>query len=584
MYLTQFLIDYFKSHTGRVAINMLFSLIIPVQDIVLPHFYGKLIDSLIKGEEILRKAALVIALFTLIELGFMLSDWHDIKTYATFQTFARQEILKNLMRQYERNFSDLHIGSLMSKLVKVPYTLVVWYERVKHVIIPYALMFACAVAYFSAYDKQLGLALLCATIAYSMIVIGVPGHFCRTHAVEKDKMVNNIHEEIDDTLRNFVAMHGDDEKQKAEMDRLEEYEELFTTRFASTMKCLMRTKMFTSLIIIVFTAFFILRSYELIKSKKLATAAFSSLFLVLIYISNSMMSLENQLREMIFDWGIITESDEMFNKGDVQGADGQGTGSDAIIKDIPATGIGMKNVSFAFPGATSPILKDISFHIEKGENVVILGDIGSGKSTILKLLLKFNEPTNGVVYLDGKPYNSWKLKDLKRKMGYVPQQPLLFNRSIIDNITYGTKGIARSKVEEFIKRVGVEAEFMNLEHGLDTKVGKNGSKLSGGQRQIVWCLRVFFQESSILILDEPTASLDVKSTETLKKLLSVMMKDKTVIVVTHDPGLLDLASRKIRVEGGKIIDNEKKDTTNTNILPKTRMNNQFVMTGGLLDN
>lgn len=585
MHLYGFLQDFVKHRPLMVTTNLAFSLLIPVQDIMLPHFYGKLIDSLTNNADIFMNVVYVLSIFVMLELGYIISDWHDIKTSAGFQTFTRQEILRNLMHKYEKNFADLYLGSLMSKVVKIPYTLVIWYERLKYHIIPYVLVFGFGVWYFASYDKFLGAALLVTAIIYAIVILGVPQYFCRGYAVEKDQMVNEIHEEIDDTLRNFIAMHGDIKKQEQEVHRLDRYEKLFTTKFAETMKCLMKTKVYTSLIVLLFTGTFILRSYALFQKKKMTTANFSSMFLILIYLTNTMMSLENQLREMIFDWGVIAESDELFEKPSAKLSLRQ---NDKPSEELPKNGIGMKHISFSFPGGGRKILKDITFHIEKGQTVVILGDIGSGKSTILKLLLKFNEPDGGDIYVNGQNYNNLDIREVKKKVGYVPQQPALFNRTVIENITYGTEGVTREQVQDFIKQIGVDKEFVNLENGIDTKVGKNGSRLSGGQRQVVWCLRTFFQNPDIVILDEPTASLDKKSKETLKVLLEVIMKDKTVVIVTHDDGLLEIAERRLRVVNGSIVEEkneenlESKSNIMTNSIHKIFGNGSFVMKGGLL--
>jgi len=553
MHIISFLQDFVRSNPGMVASNLSFSFLIPVQDVMLPHFYGKLINALITDKDIVKYIVYVIAIFMFLEIGFVLSDWHDIYTSSGFQTFTRQEILKNLLQKYENNFSDLYIGNLMSKVVKIPYTLVIWYERLKYAILPYILVFSFAVCYFAGYDKILGIALLITAVIYAICIIGIPQTMCRHPATEKDHMVNEIHEQIDDTLRNFISMHGDKDKQQHEVERLQNYEKLFTTKFADTMKCLMKTKIITSVIIISFTIIFILRSYILLRKKKLTAASFSSLFLILIYINGAMMSLESQLREMIFDWGIITESDELFEKHNKKNHLKQQKPmmpKDGKIPQEP--GIGMKNVGFTFPGGANPILQDITFHVNKGDTVVILGNIGSGKSTILKLFLRLNNPDYGCIYINGKPYSDIDIKDVKRQVGFVPQQPLLFDRTVIENILYGTENITKEQVETFIKNIGVEKEFVNLEHGIDSKVGKNGSKLSGGQRQIVLCLRVFFQNPEFIVMDEPTASLDTTSKETLKMLLNVIMKDKTVIIVTHDNELLEIANKKIYVENGVI--------------------------------
>ena len=572
MHLVSFLTDFVKHHPFMVGTNLSFSLLIPIQDILLPHYYGKLINAMITNKDILKYIVTVIIIFAVLELGFIISDWHDIYTSSGFQTFTRQEILKNLLEKYDYEFSDLYIGNIMSKIVKIPYTLVIWYERFKYHVIPYILVFGFAVCYFASYDNTLGLALLITAILYAVVIVGVPQCLCRGSATQKDQMVNEIHEQIDDTLRNFISMHGDKKKQHHEVYRLQEYERLFTVRFAQTMKCLMKTKILTSIMILSFTIFFILRSYKLLNTKKLDAASFSSLFLILVYISSTMMSLESQLREMIFDWGIITESDELFEKPTKRTT----KNIPKMSKDLPIeAGIGMQNVAFSFAEGNTKILEDVTFHIHKGETVVILGNIGSGKSTILKLLLKFHDPDSGTIYINGKPYDEMTMKEIKHLVGFVPQQPLLFNRTVMENILYGTENVSREQVNVFINNIGVDKEFENLENGIDSKVGKNGSKLSGGQRQIVLCLRVFFQNPEFIIMDEPTASLDKNSKQTLKLLLNVIMKEKTVIIVTHDDELLDIANRKIFVNEGRIEESKLKKKE------YERMEN-FFMENGLL--
>jgi ABC-type multidrug transport system fused ATPase/permease subunit len=579
MYVSGFLNDFFKAQPLTVLTNLSFAFLYPVQDVALPHFYGQLIESLTQNRNISKNIVFVLATFIAVEIGFIISDWHDIKTISSFQTFCRQEILKNIMKKYETEYSDLFIGDIMSKLVKIPYTVVVWYERLKQYIIPYVLVFGFAVCYFGSYDKVLGVALLVTSVVYAAVVAGVPQVYCSEASTAKDQMMNQIHEEIDDTLRNFIAMHGDTRKQNEEVQRLEQYEELFTARFAETMACLMKTKGYTSIIIVLFITVFILRSYVLLRAKKLSTSSFSSLFLILVYVLNCMLHLEGQLRDMIFDWGVLYESDDLFNK-----SPRQTSRVPRGVCDVPKEkGIGMRHVAFTFQGGGQRILEDITFHIKPEETVVILGDIGSGKSTILKILLNFNQPDSGCAYIDGKAYHEMDIKEVKRRVGYVPQQPILFNRSVHENITYGTEGVTRERVEMFLKEMGVDNEFTNLENGLDTKIGKNGSKLSGGQRQLVWTIRTYFQNPDVIILDEPTASLDEKSKVKIKMLLSVMMKHKTVIIVTHDDSLLELANRRLYVEKGRIVEKKGENEYSGNPIHASEGRDAYMMRGGLLN-
>jgi ABC-type bacteriocin/lantibiotic exporter with double-glycine peptidase domain len=168
-------------------------------------------------------------------------------------------------------------------------------------------------------------------------------------------------------------------------------------------------------------------------------------------------------------------------------------------------------------------------------------------------LIKLNNPTDGTIFLNGISYSDISLKDIRKKIGYVPQQPVLFNRSILDNIKYSNINISNETIMSLLHELNLIEAFSNLENGLDTKIGKNGSKISGGQRQLIWSLRILLHDPEILILDEPTASLDEKTKSLLIRLYDHFMGDKTIIMVTHDQTLMKYARRTIVLDSGRIV-------------------------------
>jgi ABC-type multidrug transport system fused ATPase/permease subunit len=260
-----------------------------------------------------------------------------------------------------------------------------------------------------------------------------------------------------------------------------------------------------------------------------------------------MKMINEEMRDITIEWGIIEGSSDILESKPVKIP----IASNNI--SIPHEGIGFANVSFTYPGTHRRILDDITLHINDGERVCIVGDIGSGKSTIIKLLMKYHINDTGVIYYQGKNYNDVNVKYVRKHLGYVPQQPTLFNRSIIDNILYGNNTHTKNDVIEYLKSLGIHDEFQKLDKGYDTIIGKNGSKLSGGQRQLVWCLRVLLKNPDVIILDEPTASVDEKTKNILYRLLNDIMKDKTTIMISHDPYLVNISSRVIHMKHGKII-------------------------------
>jgi ABC-type multidrug transport system fused ATPase/permease subunit len=193
------------------------------------------------------------------------------------------------------------------------------------------------------------------------------------------------------------------------------------------------------------------------------------------------------------------------------------------------------------------VLDGVDFKICPGERVAIVGGIGCGKTTMLKMLFKFLKPQQGALTWGGVDLQDIPTSVLRERVAMIPQMPVLFNRSIYDNITYGHEGVSRERVMGMLAELGLDEVVRGREGGLDFVVGKNGSRLSGGQRQLIWCMRVMLGDPQLLLMDEPTASIDKASKERLLRLLRHMMKDRTVVMVTHDEFLMRQATRVLRL-------------------------------------
>lgn len=539
---------YAKQNPWFLLSNISFSILIPIQDVMLPHLYGKVISAIEQNKRVIVPLTTVVIILSVLQIGYVASDWHDTQLFPDLQAFIRKNMLMKMFDNYETSFQDLFLGDIMSKFIKIPSHLTQCFERIKNYILPYIVAYIIATAYFAYYDPYLGVSLGILIVIYSYLVIGSP-FFCKDRSIAKDNAQNMLCEEIDDTLRNLVSVYGSDQREN-ELVRLEGYEKNFMKAYSSTMHCALRTRTYVTPIIIAFLVIFMWRCLKQIKTKKMTASNFIPLFIILLYILNSMLSLTDQVRDMIFEIGIISNFEDIFSFKSRETKRN-------TVQNIPMPpGILMRNVSFGYTKIMPPILKDFSMYIGRGEKVAIIGEIGSGKSTVLKLLLKLHEASQGEIYFNGVPYSQIPVKDVRKRIGYVPQQPILFNRSIIENIRYGNKHISDTEVERIIDELQLANEFTHLEHGLRTKIGKNGSKISGGQRQLVWCLRVLLSNPEVLILDEPTASLDEKTKNLMKNLFDRFMHNRTVIMVTHDPSLMKYANRLITMQKGAIVSDQ----------------------------
>jgi ATP-binding cassette subfamily C protein LapB len=221
--------------------------------------------------------------------------------------------------------------------------------------------------------------------------------------------------------------------------------------------------------------------------------------------------------------------------------------------------IEFRDVEFSYPNAAMTALKGFSCKILEGEKIVVIGRIGSGKTTLQKLLLGLYQPTGGAVLIDGVDIRQLDPADLRRNIGYVAQDVTLFYGTLRDNISIGAPYADDATIVAAAEAAGL-TEFVNRHPaGFDMMIGERGESLSGGQRQGVAIARAFLMDPPILLLDEPTSAMDFSSEQQFKERLKVAAGHKTVIIVTHRNSLLDLATRVIVVDDGKIVADGPRD-------------------------
>jgi len=206
--------------------------------------------------------------------------------------------------------------------------------------------------------------------------------------------------------------------------------------------------------------------------------------------------------------------------------------------------IAFEHVSFAYPGR-QPVLDKVSLTIAPGEIVALTGDNGIGKSTLVRLLLRFYDPTGGRITLDGVNIADIQVQDLRRQFGYVPQRALLFNGSIAENIAFGSADADSVQVERAARLAQAWDFIERLPRGLATEIGDNGIRLSGGQRQRIALARALFRDPPIYIFDEATSMFDLDGEAAFVESCIESLKQRTVIIITHRPASLALADRII---------------------------------------
>src|SRR5213592_2715994 len=214
--------------------------------------------------------------------------------------------------------------------------------------------------------------------------------------------------------------------------------------------------------------------------------------------------------------------------------------------------LAFRQVCFAY-GPDRPVLHDMSFEIAPGTRLGIVGATGAGKTTLISLLTRFYDPSNGAILLDGVDLRDYKLLDLRRQFAIVLQDAVLFSLSIAENIAYAAPGASREQVVAAAQAANAHEFIERLPQGYDTEVGERGVKLSGGQRQRIALARAFLKDSPVLILDEPTSSVDAKTERAIVDALERLKQARTVIVISHRSTTLAGCSAFLTVDGGRVV-------------------------------
>jgi subfamily B ATP-binding cassette protein MsbA len=211
------------------------------------------------------------------------------------------------------------------------------------------------------------------------------------------------------------------------------------------------------------------------------------------------------------------------------------------------------HVCFAY-SAESPVLNDLNIKISQGQRVGVCGPTGCGKSTIVSLIARFYDPTKGRVLIDGTDISNFKLDGLREQLGFVMQDTALFYGSVKENIAYGRPTATDEEIIEAAKLANAHEFVAKMPHGYDTLVGEKGVTLSGGQRQRIGIARAVVRNSPILILDEPTASLDSESEKIVMDALEKLMEGRTVITIAHRLSTIRDADKIIVLNAGFVTE------------------------------
>lgn len=539
--------DYFDKKKIVTLILYLITLFyIPLKIIGLPHIYSKFITN-IKSTNNLSSKYLIILICSWLFIQFIkvCSYYLHDKIFPPLSSFIRDKIIKIIIKRYKTNYKDLEMGDLITKIIKAPYIIDDIFDIMEDFIFRNLLLILSSFFYLFYYNKLIALVYI-VCIVFIILICSAYVKNCEKFVKVQEKVFDSTHEEIEDTLSNLLSIYTSN-KINYESNRIGKLNKDVYVTVQDLNRCNMKYQGGFS---IIFSIIFIVLNFvalKIYKSKQISYENFVSIVIINYSLLTSFMGIYYYTRRIV---NIKGRAKLFFDYLD--SLPYSSDNNKLKLKNLKKIEISLNNISFSYDNKKN-VLENISFKLKTNDIVAIVGKMGSGKSTLAKLLVRLKNFDSGSILINNTDIKLLEIGNLRNIIDYIPQHPKLFNRSLIDNINYGSnKPLKKQDIFNILDKLGnnsINSKFKNI---IDKNVGKNGSNLSGGQRQMVWILRSIIKNSKVVILDEPTSSLDYDSKIQIIQFIKKFSKDKIIIIITHDSELLKYVNRKIEIKNGKI--------------------------------
>lgn len=563
-------VDFLKQHKLFVASALLMLVAYPLEQVAFPQLYGKIIERVsgsgsgsASGPRALfdRIKYCLLALVVLLVIAqslYCTMDTVDSYMIPRLQAHYRQWLVRDVLQRFECEYKELEMGTIISKILKLPLTVRDVYHQFRVYIVPCLLVTCVALAYFFYADAPTGVvATLTLAVFYALTVIVAKA--CVPLSRRREIAHNALHETIDDSLSNLLSVYTAGNVPR-EMSHLQAHEKRFYRQYVQFNRCAVGSKIKFSVLYIL--TFVIINGFAIYRTcaNHMRVGTLVSILFITTYLIADVQLISGEIYDLMYNFGVLLESqrfiDALLRRPRPRST--QKKKGEEVRDAAPAVADGtieFRRVHFRYPHSTRYSLRDVTLRIPDGQSVVLMGPIGSGKSTVTKLILRLFDFERGSIRVGGVDVRRVPLPQLRRTIAYVPQMPKLFNRDIVYNVLYGNAdaSLTVADIERTIDSMQLRPMFRSLPKGLRTVCGKHGAQLSGGQRQIVMLLRILLRhEARVLIFDEPTSALDAEHAAIVRRVMAVLMRERTSIIITHDAAFRTIADRVLVLKDGRV--------------------------------
>lgn len=533
--------QFIKNFFGNNKVNVLTflivsSIILPIQSIGFSGYITKIILNIRnKNYQIIYSYLLIIiGIYLVIRILNSIQYYFEIKIYNNILEELRNDMFQSTINKYKKRYQEIEVGKLISYFTIIPDLYQELSYKSLRLIIPYILSITILLFYFFYVDIRLGI--LIGLFLFSIIILIYCLHK-KSVQYNSDKYndYHKINEKLQDRMSNIFSIltNGQDKYEIFQQSKLERKNKLKGLK-ANTYQWKLDTIL--NLTTVFFFILSILLYFYLFQKKTNNTLLISSFivfFYLIEYINNSLWYVVDyfNLVGIIKDYEHSLKIKDKINKF--------GNKMNFINKGI----IQLHSIQFEYH-KHKKIHEKLNMIFYPNQITTILGKSGSGKSTIIKIILGLIPPSKGKITIDNVNIIDSSSDYLRSNISIVSQDVKLFNNNILNNIKYGNLNTSTYKIIQIIKQLKLNDNiFQNLPNGIYTNCGVNGSMLSNGQRQIILILRAYLQNRKILILDEPTSSLDINTKKTVLDLIKKISIHKTTIIVTHDKDVKDITDK-----------------------------------------
>jgi len=509
------------------------SLYYPLEIIGVSNLTSKLFILLDDGIQKNLKAIsitiiLLMAVYLLLEIVAVIKDYLDTANIPKFEQYVREEIIKPVIEKNLVNYDNVQTVQLIQNLGKIPRVLSDIFERLNRYLIPFFIIALSVSIYFSYLNWQLGLASILFFVIYFGIFRSI-SHQQIEASQTRERAEGKFNDEVEDIINNLFMVTVANNTER-ELGNIRGLTDIFNKVYKNEMQVSAKAKFYNGLLALLAIAglsFVTLRlSSQGAIPEKSAVAAFGTI----IFMSRHFRSLARRVSETMIEIGSLALGNEYLQ------AIKTGTTPNGSKANFIHNGeIVFQNLSFKYPGTKATVFDHLNYVKPAGACLTIVGPSGSGKSTLIKMLNGFYTPTSGGIYIDGVNIRDVDRLYLRQAVSYLPQNTRLFNRSVLENMVYGT-GHHPSEAVKVLEKLRVAKVFKNVD--LHRNAGRFGDKLSGGQKQLVHLVRIYLSKPKIVILDEPTTGIDVEHRKYVKRAIKELAKEINVILVTHEKDMV----------------------------------------------